>query len=275
VPRYGTRRLDEIQNGDVQKLKAELADLSPKTVNNVLSVLNTLLKAAVSWGVLERLPAEIKLLKVAAKELAFYEAGDYARLVAAAEALDPRIHVLVLLGGDAGLRCGEILALEWTDIDFQRGTLTVQRSEWRGHVTLPKGGKSRRIPMTDLLATALAKYRHLRCARVLHPDEGAEMKRTVLRWWMTKAQRQAGLEETGLLHILRHTFCSRLAMKGAPAKAIQELAGHVNLTTTQRYMHLSPAAKDAAIQLLNEGTGTQKSGDMLETGARQNGGTNE
>lgn len=55
----------------------------------------------------------------------------------------------------------------------------------------------------------------------------------------------------GQLHILRHTFCSHLAMKGAPAKAIQELAGHANLSTTLRYMHLSPSARDGAIALLN------------------------
>jgi site-specific recombinase XerD len=46
----------------------------------------------------------------------------------------------------------------------------------------------------------------------------------------------------------RHTFCSHLAMRGAPAKAIQELAGHQDLATTQQYMHLSPAALDAAIR---------------------------
>ena len=54
------------------------------------------------------------------------------------------------------------------------------------------------------------------------------------------------------VHILRHTFCSHLSMRGAPAKAIQELAGHADLTMTQRYMHLSPAALDAAIRLLDE-----------------------
>src|SRR5438046_8262785 len=53
------------------------------------------------------------------------------------------------------------------------------------------------------------------------------------------------------VHILRHTFCSHLAMRGAPARAIQELAGHQDLGTTQRYMHLSPAALDAAIRLLD------------------------
>ena len=53
------------------------------------------------------------------------------------------------------------------------------------------------------------------------------------------------------VHILRHTFCSHLSMRGAPAKAIQELAGHADLTMTQRYMHLSPAALGAAIRLLD------------------------
>jgi integrase len=56
---------------------------------------------------------------------------------------------------------------------------------------------------------------------------------------------------TGGLHILRHTFCSRLAMAGAPALAIKELTGHTSFATTMRYMHPSPSAKSAAIEPLN------------------------
>ena len=90
-----------------------------------------------------------------------------------------------------------------------------------------------------------------------------------------RAARRAHIGPNGV-HRLRHTFCSHLAMRGAPARAIQELAGHQDLTTTQRYMHLSPAAIEGAIRLL-EMRGPDKSGrhdrpelltdrgDMLET----------
>ncbi len=55
---------------------------------------------------------------------------------------------------------------------------------------------------------------------------------------------------TGGFHALRHTFCSHLAMRGAP-EVIQELAGHAHLSTTMRYMHLAKGDKDQAIRLLD------------------------
>lgn len=79
------------------------------------------------------------------------------------------------------------------------------------------------------------------------------------------AARLAKLTNRGI-HILRHTFCSHLAMRGAPARAIQELAGHVDLKTTQHYMHLSPAALEGAIRLLD-------SGGQGNTGATASGGS--
>jgi site-specific recombinase XerD len=52
------------------------------------------------------------------------------------------------------------------------------------------------------------------------------------------------------VHILRHSFCSQLAMRGAPAIAIKELAGHSDLKTTQGYMNLTEPARKSAIRLL-------------------------
>ena len=80
-----------------------------------------------------------------------------------------------------------------------------------------------------------------------------------------KVEREAGMPETGRVHILRHTFCSHLAMRGVPARTIQELAGHANLSETERYMHLSPAAIEDGIRALD----MRPRGDIVETGAEQ------
>jgi integrase len=253
LPTFGSKRIDAIGDELVQRLKGELVgeDLANKTVNNVLSALSVTLKQALEWKVIEAMPCRIRLLRWEFTEIAFYDFAEYRYLVEAAAAIDPRIELLVLLGGDAGLRRGEALALEWTDVDLRRRSMHVQRSSWNGHVTMPKSGRSRRLPLTERLAEALRAHRHLQGPRVLYCDDGTIPTNKIVRRWMEQAQRRAVLPATGAYHILRHTFCSHLAMQGATAKAIQELAGHQDLTTTQRYMHLSPAHKDAAIRLLD------------------------
>ena len=91
---------------------------------------------------------------------------------------------------------------------------------------------------------------------------GLPLTEGLVQGYVKRAAQKAGLFNNGP-HMLRHTFCSRLAMRGAPARAIQELAGHQNLTTTQRYMHLSPAALDSAIRLLDASGVPSHRGNMM------------
>ncbi len=268
LPAFGTKALDAVTNEQVQKLKLALVHRAPKTVNNVLTVLSTLLKKAVEWGELERLPCTIKLLANPKKTMWFHDFEEYERLLMVAEKRSFEAYLMVLLGGDAGLRLGEIVALEWGDADLRERRLTVQRSDWRGYVTVPKSGRARRLPMTLRLRSALKASRHLRSEWVLCLPDGTPITRDRVIKAIRGSQRVAGLSHAGV-HVLRHTFCSHLAMKGAPAPAIQELAGHANLSTTQRYMHLSPAATEDAIRLLDGRLAIvqvrEDRGDILET----------
>jgi integrase len=152
--------------------------------------------------------------------------------------------VVLLLGGEAGLRRGEILGLRWCDVDFTRRQLVVAQAVWEGkgeadrmargrrrYADSPKGGRGRVVPLTDALCDALKRFRHLRGELVLYADDSQPASSYQLRTWLQAAQRRAGLPvTTGGLHVLRHTFCSYLATRGAPAKAIQELAGHSDLS---------------------------------------------
>jgi site-specific recombinase XerD len=138
-------------------------------------------------------------------------------------------------------------------VDFANGRLRVERSEWNGQVTVPKNGRFRSVPLTNRLTEALREHRHqqhLRNRRVLCHVDGTPFTRQYVQSRMRSVSQRAGVRRG--VHILRHTFCSHLAMRGAPAASIQALAGHQDLSTTQRYMHVSQGALDDAIHLLNK-----------------------
>ena len=130
------------------------------------------------WGELERMPCAVKLLPNPKKTMGFHDFDQYERLLTAARKRDAQAYLMVLLGGDAGLRLGEIIAVEWHDVELSARRLTVQRSEWLGHVTVPKGGRSRRLPMTQRLTAALKAARHLRSDRVCVSRMGRRSRAT-------------------------------------------------------------------------------------------------
>ncbi len=268
-PAFGDRRLDTICDEDVQRLKGRLSSLAPKTVNNVLTVLSKLLRVAIRWKVIPTVSCGIDLLRVTLSPPKFYDFGEYERLRRAACTLGTRDECALLLGADAGLRGGEIIALRWEDVDFARCHITVQRQMWRRVIDTPKSGRGRSLPMTKALADALRRHKRSARARwVFTNPVGEPPSYRTLRLWLQRVCRKAGAAgQGGRVHVLRHTFCSHLAMRGAPAKAIQELAGHMHLSTTQRYMHLSPQAREGAIALLDRRPTSEIFGEILETGS--------
>ncbi len=254
-PVLGRLRLTDIGPLAIQRLKLHLDGKAPKTKACILSQLATLLGTAEEWEEIVKAP-RIELPSIPDASMEFYGFEEWEVLVDGARRAGPMVLAAILLGGDAGLRRGELVALEQADVGG--GAVTVRRNEWEGQVGTPKGGKSRRIPCTARLAQALKKVKHLRGKRLLWQPSGKRVVVPTLQSWLEVVCKRAGLPPSRNLHKLRHTFCSHLAMRGAPAKAIQELAGHADLTTTMRYMHLSPGSTEAAIALLERGAGVEQ-----------------
>jgi integrase len=269
-PLLGDKPLDQITTADVATLKGALAHRKPKTVNNVLSVLSRVLRCAVAWEVIPFVPCKLGLLRTPEGDRDWYELPDYRRLIDAARKLGTGPLVALLLAGSAGLRIGEIRALKWHDIDMPRRQVKISRGLWYTFENTPKGGRGRLVPLTPELHAALTAHRHLRDERVLCGDAWGRGKGDIgiqtVRTWFMQAQKRAGLEVKGGIHMLRHTFCSHLAAAGAPAKAIQELAGHANLATTQRYMHLAPGGRSEAMGLLAGFYGGLEKSEKKNTG---------
>lgn len=266
-PTVGRKRLDEISTRDVEALKARLLDSgkSEKTVNNILACLGKILRYAAEVGVLAVAP-RIRLLKVPPQKFDFLTFEEYDRLLGTIGD-DASLRAMMVLGAEAGLRRGEILALEWGDVDLNAGTLTVRRAVWhdgdREHVGPPKNGRDRRIPLSQRLGRALRAVRHLQGERIFSERSGRLTPKR-MESALTYLCKRAGMRRIGW-HVLRHTFCSHLAVLNASPKVIQELAGHSTLTMTLRYMHLAPGAHREAVALLD----ARRANHVQTTNARQ------
>ncbi|MFP2958226.1 tyrosine-type recombinase/integrase [Myxococcus sp. 1LA] len=226
--------------------------LSLKTINNVLTVLGKLLAVAEEQGDIQQAP-RVKLFgKLPKSKFDFLSYEEAERLIAASE---NEWRTMLLVAIKTGLRQGELIGLQWKDLDLQRGKAHVQRTIWRGVEGLPKGGRERTVDLPSSVVEALKGQRHLRGPYVFCQERGEPFTEGKLKRPLARALERASIvREEGRIgwHDLRHTYGSHLAMKGVPLKVIQELMGHATIDMTERYAHLSPEVKRDAVQLLDE-----------------------
>jgi integrase len=173
-PVFGHKRLDEIKVGEIAAFRASLIEkkLTDKTINNILTILSKPLHYAADVELIAKAP-KVGLFKVEAPEIEFWEFEEYARLLAAAEKLEPVVFAANCLAGEAGLRVGEVKALRWReDVDMVAGTITVNQQMRKGVVGTPKGRTRRTIPMTSTLMGALKRLQVVREGLVIRDVPG-------------------------------------------------------------------------------------------------------
>ncbi len=145
---------------------------------------------------------------------------------------------------NTGMRLGELINLEWTDVDFERRTITIKVKDfWE-----PKNSKPRVIPMTNKLVEVLKDLK--KDSRwVFTTRNGRQLNRNHLRERLVKVCMNIGIELANI-HTFRHTFASHLIMKGVDLPTIQKLMGHSDIKTTMIYAHLAPEHLKSAIEKL-------------------------
>jgi integrase len=157
----------------------------------------------------------------------------------------------------AGLRRGELLALRWDDVDFDKGVIAVERAWDPDSKVLiePKTKAGRRtVPLATVLRAHLREHQLATARRaglVFGPDGDTPADPDTLRRQALTVWRRAGLEPIGL-HECRHTFASLMIAAGANAKALSTYMGHSSVTITfDRYGHLMPGNENEAAGLLD------------------------
>ena len=205
-------------------------------------------------------PATKLRVKKQEDAITFYEPEVFERLVEGARAKSPASYVCILLAGEAGLRRGELIALRWSDLVFERNTIEIKSSVWKGLRGPPKGGQPRRVPMTPRLREALLALPR-ESQNVLVRESGEQATNALIINLLNVAQRGANLPITYGPHVLRHTYCTGLLLAGVDLRTVQKLPGHADLAATAKYLHCIQDAERFAMDKLAAhraavGTGT-------------------
>jgi len=157
---------------------------------------------------------------------------------------------IYLTAAFTGLRMGELIALHWRDVDFAHDTIRVRASYTIGHLTTPKSGKVRAVPLAPDVATALARLGEREVATsdddlVFLGDFGSYLDGSALRRRYKAALKRAGLRQLRF-HDLRHTFGTRMIAE-ADIRRVQEWMGHADVQTTMQYLHYAPRGDEAQL----------------------------
>ena len=252
----GKKLLAEITAEDVRRLqvamRAKLKPRAPKaakeipparlwsdaTVNRHLSYLRHVLKLALkAKHMATNLFEDVKFFPEATTTR-FLSEEELIRLQGV---MDPKDWNIVLLAVETGMRREELFQLRWQHVDVEVGLLTLP---------MPKGGKSRYVPLSDQAKRILRSFDSLFSSAWVFPgikDVTQPMdSRSFIRRAFERGCRQAGIVGVSW-HTLRHTAASRRVMSGVDLVSVKQILGHKDLVTTLRYSHLSPAHLHAAI----------------------------
>ena len=271
IPEIGRHQLDQLEPQHVQAMlnRALESGLSPRTVQYLRTILHMALERAVRWGLASRNVAALvdppRMAPSEAKALTPDEAERFLRFVPG-----DRLGALWTLGLLTGLRRGEALALQWSDVDLDQRTLTVRASLHRVDGRLTRGelkskGGRRTIAVPRAAVDALRSHRTRQLedrlvagsrwqegnwvfpSSVGTPLDGRNVTRRLQRL----------LQEAELprltFHGLRHSCASLLVARGVHPRIVMETLGHSRSAMTMEvYAHVSPSVQREAADAMDE-----------------------
>lgn len=251
LPFFGNKKLNEINNYEIEKFKAKKIKrkLNPKSINNLLCVLSKSLSTAEDWQLIDKKP-KIKRLTVPQQKFDYLSVEESEHIIRHSDGL---LKDLIIMALHTGLRFGELIALTWKDVNFKENVLTVSKAVSRGKLGSTKNNKIRYIPINKEVMTMLESRKSLNNkSKLIFPNKfGKFLIQERCRGWLHDICKKARLRKIGW-HTFRHTFASRLAENGISMRTIQELLGHSDTNTTMRYAHLSPVVLREAIKTLEK-----------------------
>ena len=247
--RIASQIVEELTTSDVDSLRASMTrkGLAPQTVKHVLALVRRLIRFGIKRG-LCTMPGSLhfempKVDNECTESLTDEQLAAY--LKALDDEPDQDAAGLLRLALVTGMRKGALLALRWTDCDFERGIITLRGAS-------AKKGKTEFIPMTTAARAILEAVERTASPFVFPGKDGGQ--RQDFRRMARRVRDKAGLpKDFRPLHGLRHAYASMLISSGkVDLYSLQKLLTHSNPAMTQRYSHLRDEALRKAASAIDD-----------------------
>lgn len=236
----GIEDLAQVSEHTIRSLIARLhrRGLGSRSLQRQLSAIRSFYRWLMREGLAEHNPAaSVRAPKADRKLPVTLDADAITRLLDIRDdrPLARRDRAIMELFYSSGLRLSELADLQWNQVDFNSGLVTVTG----------KGNKTRMVPLGSYAAAALLDWRKVRGefsgpeqAQVFVSNRGNPISTRTIQARIKYWARRQGLPQQVYPHLLRHSFASHILESSGDLRAVQELLGHADISTTQVYTHL-------------------------------------
>jgi integrase len=211
------------------------------TLNNDIKEIKSIFKKAIEWGHIYANPAkDLSYIEITdSKPIRYLSENEYKVFFEVCKGDFPEYYPIFYTFCHTGMRKGEILGLEWPDIDFKQGIIHIRSKEGfkpKGIDKKSRKAKTRRIPMHDHLKKLLYKLQQPLGKVFTYRDAPYSDNR--LRRVLMRIAKQAGIIGLTRLHELRHSYATFLVKHGVDIYKVKELLGHSDIRDTMKYAHM-------------------------------------
>jgi integrase len=242
--------IGKVTKADVERFHAHLGSLNAQhkktplavaTINRRMACLKHFLHKAEEWGLIAENPARCtKLHKENNRRLRFLTIEECKILLGCCPSLT--LKQIVELALNTGMRKGELLGLEWENINLRRGFLEILDQ---------KNGEYDTIPLNERALEILKSIPRRLDSKFVFPGKKPGKPFKDLKRQFETAVKKANLDDV-TFHTLRHTAASYLVMEGIDLTTVKEILRHKSISMTLRYAHLSPKHKQSAVEALGK-----------------------
>lgn len=264
LPAFGKMQVEALESADVYsfiELKQQ-SGLSNRYISDIIIVMKTLFKYAVRTYHIFNPMTDIELPRKKSSDIKLLDSYEQDKLQQFIHNHQNRASLGVALSMATGIRIGELCALQWEDIDFEKRILTVRKTIQRIQtphekrktklvITEPKSESSKRkIPIPECVVEFLKKFRG-KAKEFIVSGKNKPFEPRTMQYRFSKILKNAKLPSVHF-HALRHIFASNCIKLGFDVKSLSELLGHSSVEITlNRYVHSSFEQKREYMKRLN------------------------